>query len=174
MHRILTKNLLSLFRRSGIPGRILWRREASPGFTFIELIVVIAVTGTLSAVAIPTYYSYIQEARQMKTILEMRMLDTEILAFQAVNERLPLTLDEIGRGNLKDPWGNPYKFLNYKTTTGKGKLRKDRFMVPLNTDYDLYSSGPDGQSQSPLTAKVSRDDIIRAHNGSYIGPASEF
>jgi len=174
MPQLLRKHILPLFRRSGKLGKILWRGEASSGFTFVELIVVIAVTGTLSAIAIPTYYGYIQEARRMKVILEMRMLDTEILAFQAVNERLPLTLDEIGRGGMKDPWGNPYEFLNYATATGKGKLRKDRFMVPINSDYDLYSKGPDGRTTGPLTAKISRDDIIRANNGSYIGPASEF
>lgn len=174
MYPILAKNIVSFSGRPGILGKIFRRGETSPGFTFIELIVVIAITGTLSAVAIPTYYGYIENARKMKVILDMRMLETEILAFQAVNERLPLTLDEIGRGSLRDSWGNPYMFLNYATVKGKGKLRKDRFLVPLNTDYDLYSTGPDGKSQAPLTAKASRDDIIRANNGSYIGPASEF
>ena len=47
-------------------------------------------------------------------------------------------------------------------------------MVPINTYFDLYSMGPDGQSVSPLTAKVSRDDIIYAHDGEYIGPAYAF
>jgi general secretion pathway protein G len=46
--------------------------------------------------------------------------------------------------------------------------------VPLNSDYDLYSSGPDGESRSPLTAAPSRDDIVRANNGGYIGLAGEY
>jgi len=46
--------------------------------------------------------------------------------------------------------------------------------VPLNTDYDLYSQGPDGQSVSPLTAAKSRDDIIRANNGDFIGTAEDY
>ncbi len=45
-------------------------------------------------------------------------------------------------------------------------------MVPINSDYDLYSKGPDGASQGPLTAKASRDDIIRANNGRFIGPVA--
>jgi len=53
-------------------------------------------------------------------------------------------------------------------------VRKDHNLVPLNTDYDLYSMGPDGNSVGPLTAKASRDDIIRANNGSYIGPAANY
>lgn len=52
--------------------------------------------------------------------------------------------------------------------------RKDRFLVPINCDYDLYSMGPDGETTAPLTARKSRDDIIRAGDGAFVGPASEF
>lgn len=57
---------------------------------------------------------------------------------------------------------------------GVGQARKDQFLVPLNSDYDLYSKGPDGKSSPPLTAKESRDDIIRANDGAYFGLASEY
>jgi general secretion pathway protein G len=57
---------------------------------------------------------------------------------------------------------------------GSVKPRKDRFLVPINSDYDLYSMGPDGQSNEPLTVPVSRDDIIRASNGAYVGIAENF
>jgi general secretion pathway protein G len=61
---------------------------------------------------------------------------------------------------------------NGGTTTGQA--RKDRFLVPINSDYDLYSMGPDGMSASPLTAKISQDDIIRASDGLFIGRACDF
>jgi len=64
--------------------------------------------------------------------------------------------------------------LNITTTNGKGKVRKDHNLVPLNSDYDLYSMGKDGKSVSPLTAKASRDDIVRANNGAFVGLASEY
>ena len=57
---------------------------------------------------------------------------------------------------------------------GNGQARKDRFLVPLNSDYDLYSMGADGKSSSPINAKNSLDDIIRASNGSYVGLAANF
>ncbi len=50
-----------------------------------------------------------------------------------------------------------------------GDVRKDRRLVPLNRDFDLYSQGKDGRSQGPLTAQVSLDDVIRANNGGFIG-----
>jgi general secretion pathway protein G len=57
---------------------------------------------------------------------------------------------------------------------GKEKQRKDRFLHPLNMDYDLYSMGEDGKSSAPLTAKASHDDIIRANDGQYIGVAANY
>lgn len=58
--------------------------------------------------------------------------------------------------------------------TNVGKLRKDKNLVPINSDYDLYSKGPDGQSSSPLTASISQDDIVRGRNGTFFGKASEY
>ena len=31
----------------------------------------------------------------------------------------------------------------------QGKFRKDKNIVPINSDYDLYSMGPDGASGGP-------------------------
>ena len=55
-----------------------------------------------------------------------------------------------------------------------GQKRKDKSLHPLNSDYDLYSMGPDGQSQTAITAKASRDDTIRANNGGFIGVAEDY
>jgi hypothetical protein len=52
--------------------------------------------------------------------------------------------------------------------------RKDRFLHPINSDYDLYSMGKDGESVEPLTAQKSHDDVIRANDGSFVGLAVEF
>jgi general secretion pathway protein G len=89
---------------------------------------------------------------------------------------LPDSLAVLGYGNLLDPWGHPYQYLKIAggDVNGKGKLRRDRFLNPLNTDYDLYSLGPDGDSKTNLNAKESRDDIVRANSGAFIGVASDF
>jgi hypothetical protein len=34
--------------------------------------------------------------------------------------------------------------------------------------------GPDGLTGAPFTDKKARDDVVRASNGSFIGPVSEF
>jgi len=52
--------------------------------------------------------------------------------------------------------------------------RRDRYMFPLNTDYDLFSLGPDGRTSVSLGESVGLDDVIRANNGGYFGPASQY
>jgi general secretion pathway protein G len=54
------------------------------------------------------------------------------------------------------------------------QTRKDKNLVPLNSDFDLYSKGPDGESVPALTAGVSRDDIVRANDGAFIGVAADY
>lgn len=73
-----------------------------------------------------------------------------------------------------DEWGNPYQYTNIEKAKGIGALRKDKNLVPINTDYDLYSMGPDGQSASALTAAISQDDIVRGRDGAFFGIATEY
>lgn len=56
----------------------------------------------------------------------------------------------------------------------QGLMRRDRNLVPLNSRFDLYSKGKDGQSQAPITARDSWDDIIRANDGSFVGLAANY
>ena len=157
-----------------ISKKSVWAKKNFCGFTLVELLVVIAILGTLSGIAIPTYYSHIEKARIITAIAEISILQKEITEYETTNNVLPNALNDIGRGNLLDPWDNPYQYLNFANVHGMGMMRKDRFLVPLNSDYDLYSMGKDGLSIPPLTANASHDDIIRANNGSYIGIASEY
>jgi general secretion pathway protein G len=90
------------------------------------------------------------------------------------NGRFPDSLEEVYGEVPLDAWGNPYQYLNHDKAKGKGKLRKDKNLVPINSDYDLYSMGPDGETASPLTASISKDDIIRARNGMYVGVAVDY
>ncbi len=103
------------------------------------------------------------------------MLGREITAYKTGNGTYPNGLDDIGQGGLLDPWGNPYEYLNIvDANPPRGKMRKDRFHVPVNSDYDLFSRGKDGQTRKPFQNPKSRDDIVRANDGEYVGPAEYF
>jgi general secretion pathway protein G len=157
-------------------ARLWGRNQRSVGLTIIELMIVLMIMSTLASFGVPLYASALDNARVTKAVADIRVLEREIQLFQGDNRRLPNTLAEVGRPNLRDPYGNPYEYLRIAGANikGKGQFRKDRFLVPLNSDYDLYSKGKDGNSVSPLTAKQSRDDIVRANNGGYVGLASEY
>ena len=86
----------------------------------------------------------------------------------------PVSLAAIDRAALLDPWGNPYMYVPLNGPSATGEARKNKFQVPLNTDFDLGSAGPDGVSKTALTASASQDDILRAWNGAFVGPASDF
>ncbi|MHB1016234.1 MAG: prepilin-type N-terminal cleavage/methylation domain-containing protein [Desulfurivibrionaceae bacterium] len=143
------------------------------GFTLVELLIVIAIIATLAGIATPLFSEYIDRVKIDRAKVEIRMISQEISIFYNENNRYPVNLAELGLGPLRDPWGNPYQFLPVAGAK-KGKLRKDYSMVPVNQDYDLYSMGKDGKSQPPFTAAASRDDIVRANDGSYIGLVSQY
>jgi len=145
------------------------------GFTLIEVMVSVCIIGVLSAISTPIYMGYRDKARMTVTITDMKHIEVAIANFVANNASLPDTLAQVGKENVLDPWGRPFEYLRIDggDTKGKGKMRKDHFMVPVNTDYDLYSMGPDGKSVSPFTAKASRDDIVRAYDGGYYGKVSD-
>lgn len=52
--------------------------------------------------------------------------------------------------------------------------RRDRYMFPLNTDYDLFSLGPDCRTAVSLGEAVGLDDVIRANNGGFFGLAADY
>ena len=135
---------------------------------------VVALIATLSAISVPLYADMTESARIAKAVGDITILDAEIGMFEFTNRRLPVDLAEIGRAALKDPWDNPYEYLNFADAGKKAKARKDHSLHPLNSTYDLYSKGKDGDSNAPLTAQASRDDIIRANDGGFIGLASEY
>jgi general secretion pathway protein G len=150
--------------------------DGERGFSLIELLVALVVIGLLAAIAITSYVHAIEKARITRTIADLRTIEKEITKFAMDEERLPDALTEVG-WHHDDVWGNPFGYLPIPDGPGKGapgKARKDRWLVPLNSDFDLYSSGPDGASRPPLTAAASHDDIIRAGNGAYVGLASEY
>ena len=144
------------------------------GFTILELLIMFAIFATISALAIPSLQSALGAARNARAVADIRTIGNEALGYQLQNGTSPLTLNDIGYGAVRDPWGAPYQYLNFSTTNGNGQKREDRFLVPINTYFDLYSMGPDGQSALPLTAQRSQDDIVWANDGAYIGLAANF
>jgi len=147
------------------------RRRA---FTLIEVISVLVILTIAVLLGYPKYLENVTHARNARAIGELDAMVAELQGYFADHGEFPTSLAGIGRNTLLDPWGNPYRYLSFATvpTNARGipqGSRRDRFNVPINTYYDLYSMGEDGQTVASLTSDKGRNDVIVARDGGFIG-----
>ncbi len=130
----------------------------------------------LALIAVPSYTGYRERVVRMQTINDMRVLGAGIENYRIEFGALPDSLDGILDPLPLDSWGRPFEYLNLQSGDPgiNGKRRRGKNLNPINSDYDLYSKGEDGQSAAQLVAKQSRDDIVRANDGAFMGLASEY
>ena len=114
-------------------------RIAREGFTLVELLLVIAILGTLAAVVVPNLAGHSEKAKIETTRSSIKGIMTAIGTYEVSMGHFPESLDDLTRGSdsmpaplkkegLADSWGNPF---DYKKT---GKFT-----------YKITSPGPDGQ-----------------------------
>lgn len=151
--------------------------QPAKGFSLIELLVAMTILGALLAIAIPRFNQYRDQQKVNITINDLRTLDNKIQSYKASNEAYPSALTDLpATGISNDPWGNPYQYLKIEgaDAKSKGNMRKDKNLVPINSDFDLYSNGADGKTSAPLTASVSQDDVVRGNDGRYFGLGANY
>jgi general secretion pathway protein G len=146
------------------------------GFTLVELMLVVAIGTMLVMVAIPMYEGYVMRSKMARAVGEMTRIDAAIENYRISHDELPDSLSTVFSPVPQDPWDRDFVYLRLDPPThgSRGAARKDHNLVPINSDYDLYSQGEDGRSVGPLTAAHSRDDLVRANNGAYIGAAADY
>ena len=133
-----------------------------------------AIVATLLTIAVPTYQKYTDAKDVALAKQEIVEISAAIDRYFANQSRFPDSLADVSLDNKTDPWGNLYIYLNLTDPSITDKPRKDGKLHPVNSDYDLYSSGKDGQSKPAFNNSHSRDDIVRANNGKFIGLAAEY
>lgn len=143
------------------------------GFTFVELMIVVMLMGILAVLAMPYYGDWRNRVKTQQATSDIIGNEAVIETYLSMNSALPNSWADIPRAHATDPWGRAYVYYNIQAN-GKGGARKDHALNPLNSDYDMYSVGPDGKSKAQITQKDSVDDVIRASNGGYVGLASGF
>lgn len=152
-----------------------WGGHRQRAFTLIELLITLLIAGSILAIAVPSYQDYIERTRRTSAIKDIAVLALKLETYRERVGSFPASLAELNFTPPPDPWGNTYQYLaiDIAPPPNSGQVRRDKNMNPLNSDFDLYSLGPDGQTQKQLTAAKARDDIVRAGNGGFIGLASE-
>lgn len=138
---------------SNTPAPAPARAPARPGFTLIEILVVIAVISLLAALVAPNVFRHVGTAKDASAKTQIEMLGAALDAYRLDNGRYPTTAQGLEalweeptaeprpsnwRGPYlrkevpADPWGNPYLYVS------PGEDHR--------TGYDLVSYGADGEA----------------------------
>jgi general secretion pathway protein G len=146
------------------------------GLTVLELLIALAIVSTLAAIAIPKFLGYAERAERQQAILDIRAMESPIDRFIDEFQGPPSNLGQALDPVPKDPWGNDYRYLNLMSGDPgiSGQRRRDKNLNPVNSDYDLYSMGPDGETAAQFASPQAQDDIVRAADGAFIGVADDF
>jgi len=127
------------------------KRTTSPGFTLIEVMVVIVILGILAGLIIPRVMGRPEEAKQLKATIQIESLETALRLYKLDSGNYPETEQGL-QALVTKPETEP---IPRKWRTGgyleKGKLPKDPwgndfiFLSPgAHGEYDLISYGSDG------------------------------
>lgn len=83
-------------------------------FSLIELMVAVAIVGVSATIAVPAYSSYMERIRTEQAIIDINQIAMRIESYNPVGSAnlYPVSLADIGMDNMRDPWGNPYQYLN--------------------------------------------------------------
>ncbi|HVS24358.1 MAG TPA: prepilin-type cleavage/methylation domain-containing protein [Gammaproteobacteria bacterium] len=141
--------------------------------TLIELLSVVVVAGLIAVVGIPSMNTYVNHGRAVIAIGDIGNISGLLYRWQLNTRAFPETLAEAGLDGRLDPWGHPYRYLKIDNAQPTDR-RLDPNLRAINTDFDIYSLGPDGETQTEIMAPQARDDVIRGNNGRFIGVAENY
>jgi len=147
---------------------------AQRGFTLIELLIVSAIMVILVVLGVGRYNDHKEEVRVQQAVADILAMSALLSQYTTDNHAPPDSLADVRLQGRIDPWGQPYVYTNLTLPSSTGAARKDKNLNPINSDFDLYSKGKDQDSKPPLSAVVSRDDIVRARDGRFVGVAKDF
>jgi general secretion pathway protein G len=128
------------------------KNNKSKGFTFLEIMVVVAIIGMLAYFIVPNLVGSVDKARVTKARLEIKTLENSLTMYRVDNGIYPSTAQGLAallaRPNdepvpmnwsrkyieklPKDPWGSSYQYRH------PGQYG----------DIDVFSYGPDGANQT--------------------------
>lgn len=96
------------------------------------------------------------------------------LDYNALQIKLGRPIDIMERSAIQQSVSTEGNFSIFSGVPTEITRRRDRYMFPLNTDFDLFSLGPDRSTATSLGEPTGLDDVIRANNGAFFGVAANY
>jgi type II secretion system protein G len=137
-------------------------RRASAGFTLAELLIVVAIIGIISAIAVPALMQAIDRAKQRRSMADMRSVAVAVSDYGVDFVHVPL----VGSGVVEDL--RPYLSPTYlKTMPNLDAWHNQIHYYGEGLDYTIWCYGADGIKQGSLISGPTTnfsDDIV-VYNG---------
>lgn len=128
-------------------------------------------TGVMSATGLPQLPIQIPQAlpQSVQSVSTQTLLD-----YDALQVKLGRTIGILERSAIQESVSTAGNFSIFSGVPTETTRRRDRYMFPLNTDFDLFSLGPDRSTAASLGEPTGLDDVIRANNGGFFGVAADY
>ena len=134
------------------------KQKIQEGFTLVEILIVVVIIGILAAIAIPTYFSYVEKAYAADANTQIKTIFEECKIWKTTHEDFPGDVQEMideGSGNIS-----------------KSTLRKWTFEIDLQVSSD-GSSDLEGTinatSLEDMPGGVDKKVCFDVETGSYTG-----
>lgn len=135
--------------------------RSTQGFTFIEIMVVIAILAILAALVVPRIMGRTDEAKRTAAKVQIRNIEGALQLYKLDNGVYPTTeqglkalIEKPSVGVVpkkwklggylpsipEDPWGNQYKYLS------PGPVQQGQFGQQIKADYEITSYATDGEA----------------------------
>jgi general secretion pathway protein G len=139
------------------------RLRSERGFTFIEIMVVVAILAILAALVVPRIMGRTDDAKRTAAKVQIRNLEGALQLYKLDNGIYPTTeqglkalVEKPSVGVVpkkwklggyiqklpEDPWGNPYKYFSPSQTP----VQNPGQTSSLRGEYDVISLGTDGET----------------------------
>jgi general secretion pathway protein G len=133
---------------------------ASPGFTLIEMLVVLTIIGLILGLVGPRVLSYLGESRVKTAKLQIESLGSALDLFYVDEGRYPTSSEGLSalaeRPSGVEIWNGPYVKGGQIPLDPWGHAYQYRAVSDHNPPYEIISLGPDGRGgDANVTANAS-------------------